>query len=364
MKKSAEKKPAEKKASGGAVVDKERAEKQRYVDKNLTKGDDPNQAERRITPAAEVAAAMGYEILDAQTELEEFEIDKFTPQARLIIVLGKRNTGKTVWITDFLYHNRHLWAYGCVFTKTKHYHYWSQYFPHYCVRNGFDEHTIRRWMKIQEQRVTQKGINSRVLFLFDDMAADVAMKYNNLINELAYNGRHLQIDVIYATQDVVKANTALRRNADLFVLLTTVNLVTLKHVYEEFASVEWRSFVDFVANELKQTEDYGTMVIDNNDPNARGRDRFFKYTANPELPQFTMLCAAAWQAGDGRSKGDQAQKQRAELDKPTAYAKSTLEAYKRRDDTRISHAQYLGQTEEAHRNRDINMFETLLRGAK
>lgn len=54
----------------------------------------------RVTPAEEIAAVLGHEILTAETELDEYEIDSFTPNARLIIVLGKRNTGKTVWMVN------------------------------------------------------------------------------------------------------------------------------------------------------------------------------------------------------------------------------------------------------------------------
>lgn len=75
---------------------------------------------KRVTPQEEVARILGWDILEAQTELDEYDIKTFTPNARLIIVLGKRNTGKTVWITDWLYNNRHIWAYGLVFTRTKH----------------------------------------------------------------------------------------------------------------------------------------------------------------------------------------------------------------------------------------------------
>jgi len=166
----------------------------------------------------------------------------------------RRNTGKTVFMTDLLYHNRHIWSYGIVFTKTKHNGYWQKYFPNHCIHSDFNEALLRRWMKIQQQRVTMQGVNSRVLVLLDDMAASQALRYANIISELAYNGRHLQMDVVYATQDVIKATTAMRRNADLFCMLTTMNMVTLKHVYDEFGSVEWRSFVDFVACMLKHTE--------------------------------------------------------------------------------------------------------------
>lgn len=60
----------------------------------------PAAKKARITPAEEIAAVLGHEILTAETELDEYEIDSFTPNARLIIVLGKRNTGKTVWMVN------------------------------------------------------------------------------------------------------------------------------------------------------------------------------------------------------------------------------------------------------------------------
>ena len=44
----------------------------------------------RTTPAEEVAATLGREILTADTDLEQADLAEFTPQARLIIVLGKR----------------------------------------------------------------------------------------------------------------------------------------------------------------------------------------------------------------------------------------------------------------------------------
>lgn len=55
------------------------------------------------------------------------------------------------------------------------------------------------------------GVNSRVVLILDDMAADHAMRYADIISEIAYNGRHLQIDVIYATQDIVKATTVSKK---------------------------------------------------------------------------------------------------------------------------------------------------------
>lgn len=59
--------------------------------------------------------------------------------------------------------------------------------------SDFDENLLRRWMVIQQQRVTVDGVANRVVLVLDDMAASQALRYANIISELSYNGRHLQI---------------------------------------------------------------------------------------------------------------------------------------------------------------------------
>lgn len=205
---------------------------------------------------------------------------------------------------------------------------------------------------------------------------------------------------MYATQDIVKATTgikdvalevqrvgrgvcgvyvdwlfvgncadidfcvAMRRNADLFVMLTTMNLTTLDHVYKEFASVEWRSFVDFCACMLRHTENYGSFIIDNNDPNARGLKRFFTYTAQEKVKQFTMLCRGAWETYTENSRTEMANRQRHEHKQTNKYSLNYLKQLKNADATKITHEQYFNQSAEAARAKDANHFSVLLKGAR
>jgi len=67
----------------GKEEDPGRKEARKFVESQARKGTE------RVTPAEEVAAVLGQEILRADTQLDEYKIDTFTPQARLIIVLGK-----------------------------------------------------------------------------------------------------------------------------------------------------------------------------------------------------------------------------------------------------------------------------------
>lgn len=103
---------------------------------------------------------------------------------------------------------------------------------------------------------------------------------------------------------------------------------------------------------------------DNNDPNARGRDRFKQYTASDDLPKFTLLCKAAWESFTEESRAEVVNKQRKEFKQTNKYSAGYLRALKNADKSRISHAEYYGQTEEAVRAKDVDPFKVLLRGAK
>ena len=264
-------------------------------------------------------------------------------------------------MTDFLRQNRHIWAYGLVFTKTKHNGYWQQYFPNHCIINKWDEGLIRKWLKIQESRVTQDGVNNRILFLLDDMASDPDFYYSKLTSELAFNGRHFQADVVYATQQFVKSTTAMRQNCDLMCCLTTTNINVLKQIYEEFGSVEWRSFYDFAACLLKYTEQYGAFIINNNDPNKRGKDRFQTYTASPEVPDFTMFCEQAWVTPEAGSRTEVKRRQRKDHKPTNAYSANYLKQLKSKPESDITIAQFTGQTQQSQQAQNKDPFSTLLR---
>lgn len=308
----------------------------------------PNAAGVKLTHNQEIGLMTGYEILTAETELEEFDIsDCYDKAARLIIILGKRNTGKTVIALNWCYNNRDVYPGGLVVTSTAFNRFWQQYFPDYLVVPTFNPALIDAFFQAQKDRVTRRGLNSRLLIIFDDMAHDTALKYSDELSKIAYNGRHYNIDVIFITQDVVRATTSMRRNADLFFVLTMTGFSSVEHIYKEYASIDIADIKHFQALLMKTTEDYGCLVINNTDPNARGKDRFFKYRAKhpDELPKFIMFAPWAWQSADVSERAEKRKKQEKELGQVCKYERSTMAAWKNKRETRVNKEQVAGQTE-------------------
>lgn len=136
-----------------------------------------------------IAAEAGREIIRGTTELDEWDIKKYHEDARLFIILGKRNTGKTVMALNWCFHHRSIYPYALVITKTKFNGFWQKWFPDYLIIDSFRPSDIEALFRAQQARVNERGVNSRVLIIFDDMASDVVLRYSDLLTTIAYNGR-------------------------------------------------------------------------------------------------------------------------------------------------------------------------------
>jgi len=231
--------------------------------------------------------------------------------------------------------------------------FWQQWFPSYLVVEHFRPDLINALFEAQKARTLQPGVNSRMLFIFDDMASNTAMRYSEELTKIAYNGRHYNTDVLYLTQDVVKATTAMRRNADNFVMLTTTGQPSLDHVYKEYASIDFADFANFQQCMLNYTEEWGAMVVDNTDSNLRGKERFKWYRARPveELPKFIMFAPAAWGAADRSHQVRLADEQRAQFARTKKYSRNYARQLKNGWVTRLASDQIQGQTSHHERNR-------------
>lgn len=154
----------------------------------------------------------------------------------------------------------------------------------------------------------------------------------------------------------------MRRNADLFGVLTTTGETSLKHLYGEYAALDFASYQDFVGNQMNTTKDYGVMIIDNTDPNLRGLERFKKWTSSKlpeELPSFVMLCPAAWGARDRDGMLKAVEEQRKKLKLGRKYSESYMQKLKNAGDTKMTRAELKGLTLQ-HVNAQAPSTESIL----
>jgi hypothetical protein len=126
--------------------------------------------------------------------MEDMEINGLN---QIILLVGKRRTGKSWWIRDYLYTYRNYFPYGFIFTKTKSNGWYQTFFPSFFIFNDYDEDLILRLIKLQEQRAAINGLNRNIFFLFDDFAAEQMVRYLVTFNRLAMYGRHWNITCLF-----------------------------------------------------------------------------------------------------------------------------------------------------------------------
>lgn len=125
-----------------------------------------------------------------------------------IIVVGKRRYGKTTWTQDIL---SEIWPAfhrgGYVFTKTKHNWFWQQHFPDSRIYPGFDAEVVGKLLDEQKAvwdefryGVVSPDTIPYICMIFDDVISDKTLRYEALLNELVYSGRHFNVFIVVCTQ--------------------------------------------------------------------------------------------------------------------------------------------------------------------
>lgn len=239
---------------------------------------------------------------------------------KLWLIVGKTETGKSFFIRDMMYRMRRLFPFGLIISHTKHNAFYQQFFPNHLILNRFDAETVRAVIDAQKARHGDPGRNTNFILLMDDIASE-KLQHIQVLQELAMEGRHYGITTIFTTQHFTKAITQIRTNGRWNVVFTTTNETVLDQLHTELAT-DHASREDFEAWLDVNTKDHQCLIIDQN-PNFRGRKKYFKYKAlsEEEIPSFVMLCDRAW----GGDRFALCAKQRKAFRPAKKYSKAYLE---------------------------------------
>jgi hypothetical protein len=184
-----------------------------------------------------------------------------------------------------------------VFTKTKCSREYSKHVPDAWIIEGFKEEVLDALFALQktykEKRMEGKFHgNMKLLVIIDDCLSD-GFKYKKTIDEVFFEGRHLDVCFIISTQDMKGVNPACTGNTDLAVVF---NLRSERD--KEAARVK---FCDFFRNNDEMEELTGpvtqrkwhAILFDQHLPHRDPRFTVFCGRA-PDPPAFVMGCKAWW----------------------------------------------------------------------
>ena len=185
------------------------------------------------------------------------------PDNATVVCIGRRRTGKTVLVTDLLWHKRHI-STGIVMSGTEEgNHYYRNYVPDSFVHSEFNEDAI--WMVINRQKKIMKrtGKDPPPCFVvLDDCLYDQRAFNTKGVRCLFMNGRHFAIFCIVTLQWSRNFPPSLRGNCDVVFAAQESAHETKFKLYKDFFGC-FDSVASFKVVMDACTEDYGVIVLDN-----------------------------------------------------------------------------------------------------
>lgn len=203
---------------------------------------------------------------------------------RTCLVIGKRNTGKSVLTKDIMYHKRYLPG-GIVMSGTEDGNHWySSWVPGMFVYNEFDREAVERLVRRQRKRAekTPQGermpLSKRAFLLLDDCTYDKKVMRDKNLRQVFMNGRHWGLFVMSTCQYVADVGPDIRNNTDYVFVLRENIKANRERLYKMFFGM-FGSQAEFDAAMDVCTENYGALVLDNTNQSNRLEDQVFWYKA-------------------------------------------------------------------------------------
>lgn len=214
-------------------------------------------------------------------ELKKFDMAGM-PDGKVIVFIGKRETGKSFLVRDLLYYKQDV-PVGCVISGTEGANsFYSKIIPGIFIHNQFDDTIVHNYIKRQKKAVkashNSSQVDPRAFLILDDCLYDPSWTKNKDIRALFMNGRHYKSTFIITMQYALGIPPSLRTNIDYVFILRENIQANRKRLYEQYAGMFHN--LDMFNQVMDQcTENYECIVINNNAHSNKLVDQVFWYKA-------------------------------------------------------------------------------------
>lgn len=235
--------------------------------------------------------------------LRKFDISSIASD-KVVVMLGKRGTGKSVCVADLLYYNRDI-PVGTVISPTEAVNkFFSDIVPSLFIHDDYTPALIARVVKRQvlamRKSLKEKAafgastIDPRAFLLMDDCLHDDKWKQDKNIRFLFFNGRHIQCLFIFTMQHPLGVPPSLRTNIDYVFVFREPIISNRKKLYESYCGI-FPTFSMFCEVLDACTDDHQCLVINNTVKSNRLEDIVSWYRADIH-PPFKIGANEFWKA--------------------------------------------------------------------
>lgn len=238
----------------------------------------------------------------ASINLKKFDPSRIA-KGSVVIMIGKRNTGKSFLVRDLLYYKRDI-PVGTVISGTESANcFYGEMMPGLFIHDTFSseipsslvkrQSVVVKKMKQEEALTGRSHIDPWAFLILDDLMYDTSWLKDRTIRELFMNGRHYKIFFTITMQYALGIPPALRSNVDFIFILRENIIGNRKRLYEHYAGM-FPSFEIFCQVMDQCTENFECLVIDNTTKSNKIEDMVFWYKAD-EHPPFKIGAPSFWE---------------------------------------------------------------------
>jgi len=227
-------------------------------------------------------------------ELRKFDLKNISFKANeakgpVIVLIGRRDTGKSYLVRDILYHHQDI-PIGTVISGTEESNsFYSSMVPKLFIHGEYHSVIVENILKRQRCVIKQikkeidtykkSSIDPRTFVIMDDCLYDNTWSRDKLMRLLFMNGRHYKIMLVITMQYPLGIPPTLRTNIDYVFILREPYIANRKRIYENYAGM-FPTFEAFCQVLDQTTENFECLVINNNSKSNKLQDQVFWYKAD------------------------------------------------------------------------------------
>lgn len=246
--------------------------------------------------------------MSGNIKMTKIRVKRFDPSSlkphRIIIIVGKRGTGKSVMQRDLMYHLSQKWDFGLAMTPTEESaDMFREHMPDSWIYNGFSTHKLDQMLTVQRDLCKTKK-QKNLFILMDDCMYDKKILKGIGIRDLFMNGRHMHISLCNAVQYVMDMGPDLRTQVD-YVFALRENIISNKTKLWKYFFGMFEKYEDFAKVMDKCTNNHGCLVMDNTTGSCNVEECIFWYKAEMNLPSFKIGSPSFWKLSEKYVKSDE-----------------------------------------------------------
>lgn len=240
--------------------------------------------------------------------LDKFDLRRisFRPDENkgpVIVLIGRRDTGKTFLVKDILWHFQDI-PVGTVISGTEAGNgFYGQIVPKMFIHGEYNsvlienilrrQRVVLRQMQTDVQNYGRCNMDPRTFLILDDCLYDNTWSRDKMMRMLFMNGRHWKVMLIITMQYPLGVPPNLRTNIDYVFILREPYLSNRKKIWENYASM-FPNLESFATVMDQTTQDFDCLVINNNAKSNKITDMIFWYHAESR-PDFRLGSREMWE---------------------------------------------------------------------